>query len=165
MWELCLSIYVVVVCNKLGENLIPARLAITTTTTTTANDAHPVRATTIIIFLTHKCLHATYMAPPSCSPAPHLPLLLFAYCFSRVSVCVSVNVFVYFCFASWLLSHSVWAELGSVSPVESSFSSESVPLSALDFIYKKFCSFFSPLRCNSYAECAIVTVFCAHTHT
>lgn len=36
--------------------------------------------------------------------------------------------------------------------------------SALDFIYKKFQSFFSPLRCNSYAECAIVTVFCVYTH-
>lgn len=123
---------------------------------------------TIIIFLTHKCLHATYMTPHLPAPLPHIPTLP---SLIVLALCVCVNVFVYFCFGSWLLSHSVWAELGSVSPflfcsVQHS-PVGSVCLSDLlrSWLHlQKVSVFFSPLRCNSYAECAIVTVFCVYTH-
>lgn len=98
------------------------------------------------------------MTPHSSLPstAPH-PYPALAYCFSTVSVWMflSISALVLDCCRTQF--GPSWVQLVHSCSVQSSRVRSWLHL-------QKVSVFFSPLRCNSYAECAIVTVFCVYTH-
>lgn len=78
---------------------------------------------------------------------------------------IVLTLYVYMCICLYFCLFLLWQWLLiAVAPCLLRVRSLSVCLFvySLDFIYKKKRKFFRLLRCNSYAECAIVTVFCAH---
>lgn len=139
-----------IVCNKLRKNLIPTRLAIITIT----NDAHPVsnEATTSPGRMNHYNISHTQVSTrhlhDAASPrptAPH-PYLALAYCFSTVSVWMFLSISALVLDCCRTLFGPSWVQLVHSCSVQSSVvrsGPSACPIcSALDFIYKKFQSFF-----------------------